>query len=90
MNKNEFLVKQELEKDGWKVLRNGAPDFVALKLDNDGNILEVRGIEVKYNNDKLTYEQQVYKKIFEWAKVPFEVKMIQKEDIIAEKYRNNT
>lgn len=53
------------------MLRGGAPDFVAIRLDIEGNIVEFRGIEVKPDNGKLTYEQAIYKKLFEMAGIPY-------------------
>jgi len=72
MNKPELQVKQQLEFEGWKVLRGGAPDYIALKVD-DGQILDVKGVEVKSKGGKLTYEQSIYKMVFERAGIPYEV-----------------
>ena len=74
MNQRELEVKKQLEADGWRVLRNGAPDFVALRvLANE--IIEMKGVEVKSRRDKLSYEQSVYKEIFKKAGIPFEIVM---------------
>jgi hypothetical protein len=75
MNNRELKVKRKYEADGWRMLRGGAPDFVALKVSEDGNILESRGIEVKRDGSQLTYEQAIYRKIFELAGIPYIVEV---------------
>ena len=72
MNRREVAVKQQLEADGWRVLRNGAPDFIALKVAN-GEIVEMKGVEVKSRKGVLSYEQSVYKDVLHRAGIPFEV-----------------
>jgi len=58
------------------MLRGGAPDFIALKVDDNGNILEFQGIEVKAKNGNgLSYEQQVYRRIFGLANIPYRVEV---------------
>lgn len=64
VNKNEEIIRQKYESQGYTVLRNGAPDFVIFKNEN-GQITDIKFIEVKFNGDRLRYEQQVYKKILE-------------------------
>ena len=73
MNNPEKQVKQQLEAEGWKVLRGGAPDFIILKVDSEGRITEAEGREVKSKNSKLSYEQGIYKMIFEMAGIPYKV-----------------
>lgn len=73
MNRREEEVKARYESEGWKVLRNGAPDFICLKVDANGTILEAVGVEVKPVNGHLTYEQAIYKEIFKWAGVQYRV-----------------
>ena len=73
MNNSEKQVKQQLESEGWRVLRGGAPDFIPLKVDGDGKIIDFKGVEVKSKNGKLSYEQSIYKMIFEMAGIPYEV-----------------
>ena len=64
MNKNELQILERYRKKGYTYLRGGAPDFVFLKTEK-GKIKDVIFCEVKYGNDRLTYEQQVYRKIIE-------------------------
>jgi len=73
MNNSERKIKQQLESEGWKVLRGGAPDFIALKVNEEGEITDFKGVEGKPFNGKLSYEQKIYQKIFELAGIHFEV-----------------
>jgi len=76
MNATELKIKNQLESEGWRVLRGGAPDFIALKVDGEGNITDWKGVEVKpLKGGKLSYEQQVYKKLFGLAGIKFEVRV---------------
>jgi len=75
VNNREEAVKRRYEEQGWKMLRGGAPDFIALRVDDKGNILEFRGVEVKTNGSSLTYEQAIYQRIFELANIPFTVEV---------------
>jgi len=76
MNRREQQIKNELESQGWKILRGGAPDFIALKVTNNGDVDIFKGIEVKSKMDKLSYEQEVYRKLFILAGVPYEVRVV--------------
>ena len=76
MNRREKEVKAKLEASGWKVLRNGAPDFICLRTDEAGNITETMGVEVKAPGSWLTYEQGVYKLMFEKTGVEYRVEEI--------------
>lgn len=77
MNRREEEVKAKYEAEGWRVLRNGAPDFVMLKVDEEGAILAIMGVEVKSPRGRLTYEQGVYRKIFEAAGLPYAVEVVE-------------
>jgi len=50
LNERELKVKERLEAEGWRVLRNGAPDFIALKVDAEGNITEWKGYGCHLNH----------------------------------------
>ena len=76
MNNRELEVKAKYEADGWRMLRGGAPDFIALKVDEKGGIFEFQGIEVKNSHDSLSYEQAIYKKLFELAKIEYKVEVV--------------
>lgn len=57
------------------MLRGGAPDYIAIKVDDIGKILEFKGVEVKSKDGTLTYEQQIYKKLFELAEIKYIVEV---------------
>lgn len=78
MNERELKVKARLESEGYRVLRGGAPDFIALKVNSVGEILSFKGVEVKSraNGVKLSYEQEVYRELFRLAKIDFEVEIV--------------
>ena len=75
MNASETAVKNELERRGFKVYRNGWPDFLAVKK-LDGKFREhlgVMGIEVKNNGDKLSEAQTVIHRVLRQARLPVHV-----------------
>lgn len=76
MNNRELKVKDKYEQDGWKMLRGGAPDYIALRVDGEGKITEFEGVEVKRNGAKLSYEQGIYRMIFQKAGIPFRVEIV--------------
>ena len=75
MNRRELEVKKKYEDEGWKVLRNGAPDFVMFKVENN-KIIEIEAVEVKCPNGKLSYEQKVWKEICNKAKIKYKIEVI--------------
>lgn len=75
MNTRELEIKKKYEQQGWKMLRGGAPDFIAIKVDSNGDIVQFKGIEVKSDGADLSYEQAVYKKLFEHTGIPFIVEV---------------
>lgn len=75
MNDNELKVREKYEKQGWKVLRGGSPDFLCLKVE-DGKIVDVLFIEVKYGGDRLSYEQAVYKKAIKFLKAKYKLEYL--------------
>lgn len=76
MNERELIIKRKYEAEGWRILRGGAPDFIALKVDEGGEILEFMGVEVKPANGSLSYEQLVYRKVFKKAGIEFKVEVV--------------
>ena len=76
MNERELKVKAKYEAEGWRMLRGGAPDFIALKIDEKGGILEFMGIEVKNSHDSLTYEQAIYRGLFKLAGREYKVEVV--------------
>jgi hypothetical protein len=69
-------VKKKYEALGWKILRNGAPDFLVIKVDEKGTILETKAVEVKAPGSRLTYEQGVYRLVFANAGVEYLVEEV--------------
>jgi len=76
-NTGEKYIQRKYMKRGWKVIRGGAPDFIAFKKLNSGKTIWM-GVEVKRfpkNRQKntqyafqkpfdLTKEQRIYRKMF--------------------------
>lgn len=75
VNKNEEQIKTKMEGKGYKVLRGGWPDFLCFKTIGE-EITDIRGIEVKAGADKLSYEQQIIKRIFKQLLIPYEVQYV--------------
>ena len=76
MNERELKIKQYYEAEGWRMLRGGAPDFIALKVNGEGEIQEFMGVEVKPTNGSLSYEQAIYKRIFQQATIKYIVEVV--------------
>jgi hypothetical protein len=86
MNDTEKLIKQMLEQRGFRVLRNGWPDFLCIKdtlgsvknyLDWNGQTTaraeKIKGIcavEVKNGNDKLSDEQKAVHQALAAVRLP--------------------
>jgi len=69
--KEEKEFQMKYEKKGYKCIRKGYPDFIFYKEDKKGNILEVRFIEHKKNNDCLSNEQKIFKRIAEFLNLNY-------------------
>lgn len=77
----EELAKEEFERDGWKVLDKGAPDFLLIKYDNKENITDVAFCEIKSSSGPskyLTDSQEEYIKALDFLDVNTQVKRISK------------
>lgn len=55
MNASESKVASDLRDDGWNVLNRGAPDLIAWRVSQSGQV-RVRLIEVKSEGDRLRPE----------------------------------
>lgn len=78
VNENEEKIRREYEEKGFKVLRNGSPDFVAFKYNEKTETFsDIIFIEVKAGSDKLSYEQMVYKKILKSLGLNYKLEYIQ-------------
>jgi hypothetical protein len=76
VNKNELEVLRKYERNGWKVLRGGAPDFLMLKV-KDGKIADHCFVEVKRQGSSLTYEQEIYRKTLKELGAKYIVEVIE-------------
>lgn len=59
VNESEKLIKEKYEKQGYKSIRNGQPDFIFFREDEFGNILpeSVFFCEVKGTGDNIRLNQ---------------------------------
>jgi len=76
MNRREQYIAEKYKQEGWKPLRNGAPDFIMLKV-NDNEIKEIIAVEVKSPNGRLTYEQKVWREIMKKAGINYRLEVIE-------------
>jgi hypothetical protein len=70
-SQREAFIRAHWEKHGWIVIRGGAPDFMMLRLDENGKINEIAAVEVKGPNDGLSYEQIIWKGICDKVGIPW-------------------
>jgi len=61
-NQREMQVMHQHEKEGWKPVRCGAPDWLFIKIEK-GEIIDCKFVEVKSTIDKLTTEQHLWRKV---------------------------
>lgn len=71
MNKSEIEAREQLIQEGWKVLRNGWPDFLCTRIVNGE--MEFMAVEVKFNGDTLREEQLFVKEFFRLINIPYRV-----------------
>lgn len=76
VNAREKQVVDKYEQQGWKTVRCGAPDFLFLKIDNKGNIVDHKFVEVKSKQNELTYSQEIWKKILKKLGANYKVEII--------------
>jgi dienelactone hydrolase len=76
LNPREEAVARRFAREGWRILRGGAPDFLMLKVEQ-GRIRDVRAVEVKSPAADLTYEQSVYRMVFERAGIEYIVEVVE-------------
>ena len=79
MNRREDSVAARYQDLGYTIIRGGAPDFMAIKVE-DCKIIEVEAVEVKTSNYDgqyvLTPQQAIWTKICERALIPHHVELI--------------
>lgn len=64
VNEREKQVLEQYEKEGWKTIRCGAPDFLFIKT-NGEKIIDCCFVEVKSPRTDLSYGQFIWKKVIE-------------------------
>jgi len=62
VNDREHKIMHKHQKEGWKAVRCGAPDFLFIKV-KDKEIIDFKFVEVKSPTDKLKPEQHIWKKV---------------------------
>jgi hypothetical protein len=73
----EDIVKIRWKGAGWEVFKGGAPDFLSIKRDSQGNITEVKFVEVKSDYyDGLQENQKVWKEVLELLNAKYELRYI--------------
>lgn len=68
---SEGLVKTRYESQGWRVMHNGAPDFLMVK--TEGSATRVLAVEVKKGRAPLTREQKEWRAALESAGIRYVV-----------------
>jgi len=65
VNESEKLIREKYEKQGYKSLKNGFPDFVFFREDDQGNVIanSIFFCEVKGMNDAVRLDQYKYMEI---------------------------
>jgi len=78
MNRRERKVLEKYQSEGWKYLDKGAPDFIFLKVSDDGkDILDAIAVEVKSPRSDLTYEQAVFRKFLQEHGIRYKVEVVE-------------
>lgn len=83
-NKCEIKAYHQLEQEGYEILKNGYPDFVAVDWKNK----KVRFIEVKPRGRRLKPRQIRMKRAFELIGLKYEVLYIDDEGTIPRERKN--
>jgi hypothetical protein len=68
MNKLEKSVKETLEQQGFRVLRNGWPDFLCVRVDHRG--MGLVAVEVKSDYGRISDEQLEIHAALRAARIP--------------------
>ena len=71
MNKSETEIKEELLKKGWRVLKNGAPDFFCIRY--VGGKREIVAVEVKTGNQQPSPIQNEVHELLKQAGIPVHI-----------------
>ena len=71
MNQSELIAKEKLEAEGWHVLKAGAPDFLVFRVRH--RKVEIKYVEVKAPEDRLSPNQEKYRRLLERANQNYEL-----------------
>ena len=77
VNRREKEAEERYEEEGWNSVRNGAPDWLFIKTDEDGNITDVKFVEVKSPTGMVRYEQSIWLRALEFLGADTEVTVIE-------------
>ena len=75
VNERELKVIKKYEKQGWKTIRCGAPDFLFVKV-KGGKIDDFFFDEVKSPNNDLSYEQEIWRKVLSELGAKYKVDIV--------------
>ena len=75
VNQREQAVLQKTELEGYITIRGGAPDFLFVKVEN-GVITGFKFKEVKSPSDRLTYNQEIWRKVLQILGATYEVEVV--------------
>jgi len=76
VNRREKEVAEKYEEDSWTPIRCGAPDWLMVRT-NDGEIEDVKFVEVKAEGKGLRYEQEIWRKALERLDANYEVEVVE-------------
>lgn len=77
VNRREKVVSDAYENDGWRPVRCGWPDWLMIDVDEDGEITDMKAVEVKSPDGRLRHEQQVVKQALEQLGMNYEVEVVE-------------
>lgn len=81
VTKSESQVIEEYKQRGYFNVHSGAPDFIFYKIKEgikdadikDIDISSIEFVEVKFNGDILSHEQQIWRYILQQLKIPYKL-----------------
>ena len=77
MRRTEESALEEFKCVGWSVQRNGRPDYLLVRLSDDGK-LEFMGLEVKGEGDRLSGAQLAMRALLIAAGIPVVTRKVKK------------
>lgn len=76
VNRREKEVAERYEDDGWKPVRGGWPDWLMVRVE-EGEIYEMKAVEVKSPSGTLRYEQGVVKQALEAMGIDYCIEVVE-------------